>query len=190
MSIFLSQNEHSVWIISSDSLKTYLLKKSRRSESKLISFLEKYMETNHLVELFENKINMIFNPCFNTNNSNVFPDQYDICLWIRDFAYRTHRSYPRKKDIETIINQISSMIYIRSDYTIWNVCNDLSLSKGYMRPLFDVVLSFFYHKGVRQFMLYIKKDNPFFEKAVRLYLEKGFVYQEYNSEIISMILMM
>jgi hypothetical protein len=77
-----------------------------------------------------------------------------------------------------IIDAITSTVKIdktEQGWCLWNVCNDpLKPKGGFMRRLIDMI-----HRSAplyTRFYLHVAYTNPFFERAVRMYLEKGYRY--------------
>lgn len=149
----------SVWIISRDELQTFLT------------------ESEHA--FLETKINRLYKAGFpDYKESSLFCHiDYVFCFYIRG-RFPSKEGYPHHSDMPVILDQIVSTLKMEWDegWCIWNVCNDPLVPKGgFMRRLFDMVLGSI-HK--RRVYLHVAYKNPTFEKAVRLYLEKGFRHIE------------
>ena len=154
------KSSDSVWFISRDELSAFL--------------------TTDECEVLHAKMNRIYQAGFKDfdANSPLFCSiPYTFCFYIQG-TYESHNGFPRREDVFAIIDAITSTVKIdktEQGWCLWNVCNDpLKPKGGFMRRLFDMI-----HRSAplhTRFYLHVAYANIFFERAVRLYLEKGYRY--------------
>lgn len=154
---YKTNNDDSIWMI---------------SQKKYKSFLSLQMKNQLKKKLFE-----LFSYCFKDDeedNFDILKEPENIfCFYIKDF-----KDQLTKEKIPTIISSIVSIVIVEVNnskrVTLWNICNDLKFKKGYMRGLMDVLKLVLIVAGIKTIGLYIEKTNPYLEKALALYKEKGF----------------
>ena len=154
---YKTNNNDSIWMISQKKYKTFL---SLSLKNKL-----------------KDKLFKLFSYCFKDEDDedfNILKEKENIfCFYIKDF-----KDHLKKEAISTIISSIVSVVIVEVNnskrVTLWNICNDLKFKKGYMRGLMDVLKLVLIVSGIKTIRLYIEKVNPYLEKALALYNEKGF----------------
>jgi len=165
--------KHSCWIIPTECMVSFLCENKKYD----------------MYSLFESRIQTMYRHA-QFKGDTVFLKKHTIFLYLRGTF--THRDgYPFQKDMIRLIESIASIAFIKKEarlQSIWNVCNDLSVKGGYMRCLFDQIK--WYYEFFDGLYLHVAFSNPFFKRAVCLYLSKGFVYVRnptlYNDMAITM----
>ena len=162
---YKTNNDDSIWIISQKKYKTFLSLQMK----------------SHL----KNKLQQLFSYCFkddDEDNFDILKEKENIfCFYIKDV-----KDHLTKDKLAVIISSIVSVVIVEVNnskrVTLWNICNDLKFKKGYMRGLMDVLKLVLIVAGIKTIQLYIEKTNPYLEKALALYREKGFkkVTSKYN----------
>jgi hypothetical protein len=158
----LPKSTDSYWIISQDELQSYL---------------------NHhgYTDLFISKIKSVYQQAFPTYQSDIFSNKpWIFCMYIRGRFKKTNNR-PRVYELPFLISSIVSILMMEIEghghVSIWNACNDLiAPKKGYMRFLFDAVIGYCQEWGITRITLYVALSNPYFSRAVQLYIEKGFYW--------------
>jgi hypothetical protein len=146
----------SCWIVSSEELSDFLM------------YAKCYFE-------FESKIQSMYQEASFKGNTVFLPDHM-FFIYTKGL-YRHRKGFPTR-DIKRLVDSIVSIALVKQDShdscSIWNVCNVLSIKGGYMRVLFDQIK--WYYEYFRVLTLHVAFSNPFFERAISLYLCKGFIY--------------
>ena len=103
---------------------------------------------------------------------------YIFVFYIRGH-YKSEDGFPQHHQFNDFVFNIVSTLKLEPEeknrcWSLWNVCNDLTVKGGYMRRLFDILLPSFPKRT--HLILHVAFKNPYILKAVKLYLEKGFYY--------------
>ena len=152
----IPETSDSCWIVSSEELSSFLVYARCFNE-------------------FESKIQAMYKAASFKGNT-VFLSDHIFYIYIKG-TYHHRKGFPTK-DIKRLNDSVVTIALVKQDSndscSIWNVCNDLSIKGGYMRVLFDQIK--WYYEFFRVLTLHVAFDNPFFERAISLYLSKGFFY--------------
>lgn len=144
--------------------------------------LYSYLEQHDCLLPFHEKITSLYKNAFPNYSSSIFSHfmPWTFAMYIRG-RYKKTNNRPRVYELPRLISSIVSILTIEQEQdmeqvSIWNACNDLSVKGGYMRLLFDAVHQYAIMNDKSVIILYVALDNPYFQKAVQLYIEKGFYW--------------
>jgi len=143
--------------------------------------LQHYLDAHNYTGLFVSKVRAMYKDAFPNYQSTVFTMKpWIFCMYIKGRVKKTNNR-PRVNELPHLISSIVSILMLEIEgpthVSIWNACNDLQApKKGYMRSLFDAVLSYCHYLHISRITLYVALVNPFFDKAVQLYIDKGFYW--------------
>ena len=111
------------------------------------------------------KIRKLYKACFGNGELNFSPN-YIYAFYIVGTSLRSI--------VSTVTIEIND-----TTATLWNVCNDLKIKKGYMRLLMGATLRYIRKNfRIKTIQLYVLKSNPYYEKAIALYELNGFKEDE------------
>lgn len=156
----IPETKDSCWIIPTECLVSFLCENKKHDD---YTYFEKYIQKLYQHAQFK--------------GNTVFLQHHTFFIYIRGTYY--HRNgYPFHRDIVRLVNSIVSIALTKKEpkrlYSIWNVCNDLTIKGGYMRCLFDQMK--WYYEFFDGLILHVAFSNMFFKRAVCLYISKGFTY--------------
>jgi hypothetical protein len=167
------KSSDSVWCITRDELSAFLTEDEK--------------------EALHAKLNRMYQAGFKDFdvNSPLFCSiPYTFCFYIQGL-FDSKLGWPSHESMPAIIDAITSTVKIdktEQGWCLWNVCNDPTKPKGgFMRRLIDMI-----HRSAplhTRFYLHVAYANAFFERAVRMYLEKGYRYiipTEYHDIAVTM----
>ena len=159
MYLLYPETNHSIWLIHQ-------------------SHLQRALQASQCTKAFEERYIHLLAPL--TASPVVFTDTpYVFAMYFDRSCERDGNDVP--VHIAELIPRMVSVMQLQEEsataFSIWNVCNDLTIRHGYMRRLFDVVIDkTFAEPQIQELSLYVAFANTLYgDRAVRLYAEKGFV---------------
>ena len=129
--------------------------------------LVRYLSIRHQTEKFTDIMNRLYKACFHQTDSIIFhPGQSHLYVFAFYFIRGVTDTIASTMVIELRKKEKMGMI--------WSVCNNFDIKGGYMRVLFDYVIRYATVYPLTRLRLFVRFDNPFYEKAIALYESKGF----------------
>lgn len=139
------------------------------SEKELIHYLKIRNQTDTFIDV----MNRLYTACFHESDSMIFHPGHSKSYL---FAFYFIKGKSEKSiSLGTIASTMVIELHKKEKVgTIWSVCNNFDIKGGYMRTLFDYVIRYASSLSLSHLRLFVRFDNPYYEKARALYESKGF----------------